>query len=304
MTGYRILQIDAFTDAPFGGNPAGVVPEAEGLSDEQMQLIAREMNVSETAFVEAGADGNHFSVRFFTPTHEVDLCGHATIAAFWHLAAEGRIAPQLEPVRVYQETAAGRLPVDMYFRGEDPDLVMMSQVTPRLLSDPGWEEELEAVLGFERDGRFADLPRPQVVSTGLADLIVPFPDRDVLWALSPDHGALAQYCRERNIISVHCFTRDTITEDALVHCRDFSPAVGVPEEAATGTASGATAAYLGFNGMLKIPDGSTARLSLEQGHILDRPSTIYAEVDFKNGRPTDVRVGGQARVIIDGRLVI
>jgi len=304
MSGYRILQIDAFTHEVFGGNPAGVVPEAEGLSRDRMQLIAREMNVSETAFVACGTDDQHFNVRFFTPTHEVDLCGHATIAAFWLLASEGRISPQVDPVTVYQETAAGCLAVDVYFRGEDPDLVMMSQVPPRIISKPGWDDELETLLGFKLDGRYDDLPRPQVISTGLPDLIVPFPDRDVLWSLSPDYRALAEYCRERSIISVHCFTDDTLTEDALVHCRDFSPAVGVPEEAATGTASGATAAYLGFNGMLCSTGGSTARLSLEQGYILDRPSTIYAEVDFENGLPTDVRVGGQARVVIDGFLVM
>ncbi len=300
---YRILQVDAFTDQVFGGNPAGVVPEAEGLTDDQMQQIAREMNVSETAFVTEHREGC-FDVRFFTPTEEVDLCGHATIAAFWFLALERRVKRRGDRSTVHQRTRAGQLQVDIHYRGDHPTRVMMTQVPPRFMGGGGWEPELEDALGLlGRDG-FSHMPLPEVISTGLPDLIVPFPNRQSLWSLSPDLSALADFCRKRDIISVHCVTLDTLDQGSTAHCRDFSPAVGVPEEAATGTASGATAAYLVRQGLVDPGGADLVAMTLEQGHILDRPSTIYAEADIEEGQPIGIRVGGEARVVIDGVLRI
>lgn len=303
MATYRILQIDAFTDRIFGGNPAGVVPAAGGLTEEQMQLIAREMNLSETAFL-SGGEGGCFDVRFFTPTDEVDLCGHATIAAFWLLALEGGVGRTGDRSVLQQRTRAGQLQVEIHYRGDDPVRVMMTQVPPETVGSGGWDRELLDALGLTGGDWFSDVPAPEVISTGLPDLIVPFPDRRLLWSLSPDLPALARYCRRRGIISVHCFTLDTLDEGSTAHCRDFSPAVGVPEEAATGTASGAAAAYLVSSGLVDPGGAETAAMTLEQGHILDRPSTIYAEVDIEEGRPVGIRVGGEARIVIDGVLLI
>ncbi len=303
MMTYRILQVDAFTDQVFGGNPAGVVPGAEGLTGEQMQQIAREMNVSETAFLVEEEEGC-FDVRFFTPIEEVDLCGHATIAAFWLLALERRVKRIGDRSTVHQRTRAGQLEVDIYYRGDHPARVMMTQVPPRFMGGGGWEPGLEEALGLSgRDG-FSHMPLPEVISTGLPDLIIPFPDRQSLWSLSPDLPALADFCRNRDIISVHCFTLDTLVEGNTAHCRDFSPAVGVPEEAATGTASGATAAYLVRHGLVDPGGAGFVAMTLEQGHILGRPSTIYAEADIEKGQSVGIRVGGEARVVIDGVLRI
>jgi PhzF family phenazine biosynthesis protein len=110
----ELKQIDAFTKTPFQGNPAGVVLRAEGFTSEQMQRIAREMNLSETAFVVKRRDGRIFSVRFFTPGKEVNLCGHATIATFHALAETGEIPPSTPYTEVIQETKVGRLPVRIY----------------------------------------------------------------------------------------------------------------------------------------------------------------------------------------------
>ncbi|MFO8061039.1 MAG: PhzF family phenazine biosynthesis protein [Bacillota bacterium] len=303
MARYRILQIDAFTDRVFGGNPAGVVPRAEGLTDEQMQLIAREMNVSETAFV-TGGGGDCLDVRFFTPTEEVDLCGHATIATFWLLALEGRVERKGERATVRQRTRAGTLEVDIQYCDDHPAGVMMTQVPPRTAEGGGWSRQLQRALHLASTDWLSRMPPPQVISTGLPDLIIPLPDRETLWSLSPDLKALAEYCRSRDIISVHCFTTDTLSEDSVAHCRDFSPAVGVPEEAATGTASGATGAYLILNRLVDTERDGTVTMILEQGHILDRPSTIHVEVEVKEGHPVGVRVGGEARVVLDGFLLV
>jgi trans-2,3-dihydro-3-hydroxyanthranilate isomerase len=304
-----IYQVDAFTDVLFGGNPAGVVPDAQGLSDDTMQKIAREMNLSETAFVldTRGSGRADFDVRFFTPLSEVDLCGHATIGAFYLLAEIGIISSASADVRVTQETKAGVLPVDIEFGCEGiPSRVMMTQNVPSVVTEPTYQEivELEKILGAPQ-GSITGFrrARPQVISTGLPDLITPVTSREALLSMRPDMSALTDFCNDRHIISVHCFSLETIHPASTVHCRDFSPAVGVPEESATGTASGATGGYLVLNGLVEVA-GPVTRIVCEQGHILKRPSIIHVEVSSEGRKPTGIRVGGSAVSIIKGRIKV
>ena len=114
----NIYQVDAFSDKPFGGNPAGVVPDAKQLSYDDMQNIAKEMNLSETAFV-IPIDKNNYQVKFFTPIKEVDFCGHATIGSFYTLAHKGYLPPIYNGIKVYQETKAGRLAVEIFLTMEN-----------------------------------------------------------------------------------------------------------------------------------------------------------------------------------------
>lgn len=339
-----IYQVDAFTDVLFGGNPAGVVPDATGLSDEVMQKIAREMALSETAFIidkrGKGIGGQpcilknsvqgpdvlraaDFDVRFFTPWNEVDLCGHATVGSFWLLAelgiidlrrAAGASDASANPgeVRVYQQTKAGLLPVDILVGCEGaPARVMMTQNLPVVVSEPSYEEivELEGILGAPKgcitgfkgpDGQRAV---PQVVTTGLPDLIVPVSSREALLSMRPNMAALIDFCNERKIISCHCFSMETLDPAATVHCRDFSPAVGVPEESATGTASGATGGYLVLNKLIPVKEPVT-KIVCEQGHFLKRPSVIHVEVESRGGQITGVRVGGSAVTAIKGKILV
>lgn len=321
-----IFQVDAFTDVVFGGNPAGVVPDATGLSAEIMQKIAREMALSETAFIidtrgkvptaDGGvptADGGvptDFNIRFFTPVAEVDLCGHATIGSFWLLAELGIIRAKEGETRVVQKTRAGLLPVDIVAgSGGAPSKVMMTQNLPVVVMEPAYSEvvELEGILGAPKGciAGFKDLKSaaPQVISTGLPDLIVPVTSREALLSMRPNMAALVDFCNARKIISVHCFSLETLDPAATVHCRDFSPAVGVPEESATGTASGATGCYLVLKRLVKVEEPVT-RIICEQGNILKRPSIIRVEVESKAGRVTSVRVGGSAVTAIKGKIRI
>ncbi len=351
-----IYQVDAFTGELFGGNPAGVVPDATGLGEDVMQKIAREMALSETAFIidkrGKGVGGQpcifknsvqgpdvlkaaDFEVRFFTPWNEVDLCGHATIGSFWLLAElgiinlsngtrpakaqpehrksdgeMGHITSDSGEVRVYQQTKAGLLPVDILAGCEGtPVRVMMTQNLPEVVSIPSYEEiaELEGILGAPKgcitgfvgpDGQHAV---PQVVTTGLPDLIVPVSSREALLSMRPNMAALIDFCNARKIISCHCFSLETLDPAATVHCRDFSPAVGVPEESATGTASGATGGYLVLNKLVPVKEPVT-RIVCEQGYVLKRPSTIHVEVESHDGRITGVRVGGSAVTAIKGKI--
>ncbi len=294
--------VDAFTRDLFGGNPAGVVIDASDLSEKQMSLISREIGFSETAFV-TGREDRVFDVRFFTPTVEVDLCGHATIATFWVLAEEGIVDLSRGQSTCVQNTRAGTLEIRVTGVRGKPDLVFMDQVAPSVRSRLDRAGPLMEILGLGSDA-LRDMPRPWVVSTGLPDLIVPIESREVLWSLAPDMGALEEFCLRRDIISVHCVTVDA-EEGFDAHCRDFSPAVGIPEEAATGTASGATAAYLVWQDMIPTCSGAEdITITLEQGRGLDRPSEIQCRVELEDGAPVGVKVGGAAVTFLDGIISI
>ncbi len=327
----EVWQVDAFTTEPFGGNPAGVVPDARSLDAAVMQKIAREMNLSETAFVlpaaasgRGAADGDYdVEVRFFTPATEVDLCGHATIATFFALALRNRL-PASHPgeagqwgarghegaALLRQRTRAGVLPVQVLFEKGRPVQVMMAQVPPVSRGEPGEEvqRELAACLGAKPDLLRAE-PRatPEIVSTGLWDLIVPVVDRRTLWSLEPGFPRLARLCRHLGVISVHCFTFDAIDTgnggELAVHCRDFAPAVGINEESATGTASGALGGYLALRGLIPFYDG-VARLRCEQGHCLGRPSLIHVRLEAFPEGPPRVWVGGAACLVLEGRMLL
>lgn len=305
----HIYQVDAFTDVVFGGNPAGVVPDAAGLSEDVMQKIAREMALSETAFIvdTRGKGPADFEVRFFTPQAEVDLCGHATIGSFWLLAELGIISGPEGEIRVRQLTKAGNLPVDIMLGCEGaPSRVMMTQNVPKVVGEltPSEVVELERMLGAP-EGCVAGFGRavPQVVTTGLPDLIVPVTSREALLSMRPNMADLSDFCKDRGIISVHCFSLETIDPAATVHCRDFSPAVGIPEESATGTASGATGGYLVLNRLVEVKEPVT-KIVCEQGHILRRPSVIHVEVSSESGQITCVRVGGSAVTVLRGKIAV
>lgn len=310
-----IFQVDAFTDTPFGGNPAGVVPEADDLTDEEMQKIAAEMKCSETAFVQKPGDPRAtFRVRFFTPKEEVDLCGHATIAAFWLLAEKGYIKLRDPITIVSQQTGAGILPVGIYSQNGKIQKVMMVQARPEFPGEltefaskinPNFSSELDAIkklaeiLGIGM-GDFIIPKRPMIkpfiASTGLPDLLVPIKDRKTMDNLNPDMRRLTEFCRKLEVISVHAFTFDTIDPDSTVYCRDFAPAVGIDEESATGTASGALGAFLTAFAHVPIKKEKVS-IICEQGYTMGRPSKILVEVDIieeKSAHDHDVTIHTEA----------
>ncbi len=303
MPTYRFYQLDVFTDTPLTGNPLAVFPDATDLRDAQMQALAREMNLSETTYVLPSTRATH-RVRFFTPTAEIPLAGHPTIGTWWLLAALGRLKLPASGIhRVTQETGAGVLPVDVHIEGGQPRRVIMVQAQPEFganLEDP---TRLARALGGDGD-LFPKHPAPQVVSTGIPQAMIPIRSLAALKAL-PSGGAgaeLARVLRDVGSDCAMCYTLETEAPDATVHCRMFAPGLGVPEDPATGSASGALAAYLVWHGIVRPHDG-VATLVVEQGIEIGRPSRIHAEVAVGNGGEiTEVRVGGQAVTIIEGEV--
>ncbi len=288
----KIYQVDAFTDRPFGGNPAGVLPSAVGLSDDQMQKIAMEMSLSETAFVFPGDDGYDFEVRFFTPIEEVDLCGHATIATF-HLLSELGMIPK-EKGRLMQKTKAGLLEIII-----DPEGgILMRQAAPKQIKVYNAVMELAEVMGTEPGaiGIPEILEKPESWSTGLPDIMLPMQSVNALKALKPDMIRLSELSQREQVTGVHAFA---VEKDGSVWCRNFAPSCGIPEEAATGTSNGALGACLHYHGW-KTNDATV--FTANQGDWMGRPSRIQVSV----GGPEvpEIWVGGRAVTVLEGEILI
>lgn len=294
-----IYQVDAFSDVPFGGNPAGVVPNAVELDDIQMLNIAREMNLSETAFIFPSEDNTaDYEVKFFTPTQEVDLCGHATIATFFSLASKGVITGTNEVKIIKQKTKAGILPVELYFKDNEIQSVMMTQSKPKFVFDVENISELAEIMGINVNdiGIEGFNLIPEAVSTGLTDIMLPVKNLSALKAISPNYARLTEYSNNLNIIGVHAFTLETEEEASTLACRNFGPAAGIDEEAATGTSNGALGAYLVKNDVLKIQDNIT--IICEQGYYMNRPSKIIVRLEGTKDDLT-VKVGGTAVIVME-----
>ncbi len=280
----RIKQVDAFASRPFEGNPAGVVTDAAGLTAQQMQAIAKEMNCSETAFVLPSGSAD-LRLRYFTPAQEVDLCGHATIAALHALREEGLVQGTLRA-----ETAVGILELEA---GED--MHWMRQDTPRFRPAEESADVICGLLGLDPGDLDPAMPTG-IAYTGLWDLLVPVRSLEALRRSQPDMRELARHNRSQGIVSTHLFCRETELPGSTLHTRDFSPAAGVPEDPHTGTASGALGSFLVRAGVLE--PGSHL---FEQGWTVGRPGLIHVEVATA---AAGVRVGGAAVTVISGSIAL
>ncbi|MCL6516478.1 PhzF family phenazine biosynthesis protein [Alicyclobacillus sp.] len=301
---WEIFHVDAFTDRPFGGNPAGVVPDAGGLSEDEMQAIAREMNLSETAFLIPRREAGEFTIRYFTPAAEVAFCGHATLGSAWLLATEAGWAARTD--RVVFHTKAGVVPV-RWETGADGRVasVFMEQVRPQVKPTGVHGEAIARLLGLtEAD---VDPRHPlRLAYTGNWDLLVPVRTRAAIDRARPDFNALAEVNRAEGVISTHLFTFDETgarlpdgSKDYDVYTRDFSPAVGVPEDPVTGSASGALGGYLVLEGIL--PANRTHQVVMAQGDAIGRPGRVVVRI-HPDAQGPRIEVGGRAVVTIAGRL--
>jgi trans-2,3-dihydro-3-hydroxyanthranilate isomerase len=299
----RFYQLDVFTREPLAGNPLAVFPDATGLDARTMQALAREMNLSETTFVTASPAATR-RVRFFTPTAEIPLAGHPTVGTWWLLAELGQLAATSSGrdgvVRVTQETAAGVLPVDVTLADGAPVEVTMTQARPEFLASVTQRPALAAALGGD-GALLADRPTPQVVSTGIPQLMVPIRSRDRLAAL-PSGGTGAELAAELRRLGSDCamlFVEDESRPGESFWCRMFAPGLGVPEDPATGSAAGALGAYLVRYGVVGPHDGR-ARITVRQGIEIGRPSLILVTVRASATEVHEVRVGGTAVRVIEG----
>jgi len=301
MRKIEVKQIDAFTKTPFQGNAAGVVLKAEGLTARQMQGIAKEMNLSETAFVVNRGVSKVFTVRFFTPQNEVDLCGHATIATFHALAETGEIASTRPYSEVVQITKAGRLPVRVFFDRKKPKMVFMGQAKPQFQRVRVDSRSLAALLGIKPAHLDLDHAPIEMAFTGLWHLIVPMKSRLVIDQAKPDYLKLADFNRHLSVVTTHLFTLHHGRRGITCYGRDFAPAAGVNEDPVTGTANGALGAYLVKNDLVRRPSGEM-EMVFEQGNRFGRRGILSIRIIHQGGTVSQVWVGGEAVTVMEGRI--
>ncbi len=291
--------VDAFTDVLFGGNPAGVVllGDTDFPVDEVMRKTAAELRYSETAFIKQTGD-KEFNIRYFTPAAEVDLCGHATIGAFFALADAGLVSFGSSYIN---NTLAGRLNIVL-----TGDSVLMDMAVPQAIGKITEKEairELYDVMGItdEKQGEILTGEKagsaliPEMISTGLPDIMMPVRSEKDLAAIAPDFPALSKLSEKYEVVGVHAFTINT--GDGAVHCRNFAPLYDINEEAATGTSNGALTYYLYKNGLLK----EGADNLFIQGEAMDRPSKIRSRLTAEAVGVT-IQVGGTAVILAAGEI--
>lgn len=276
----KVYTLNAFGKTSNGGNPAGVVLDADHLSEEMMQKIAKKVGFSETAFIQKSKVAD-FKVRFFTPSEEVDLCGHATIAAFYVLAHEGFI----HPGKYKQETKAGVLDLEV----KKDRTILMNQALPQFLEVID-KKEIADSLNIAEDQISSDLPI-QIVSTGLKDILVPIKSLDDLLSINPDFYKITNISKKYHVVGYHAFTLET-KFDSTAHCRNFAPLYDIPEESATGTSNGALSCYLFKYG--KVTKENKNNLVFEQGYSMNQPSEIRTSLLTDDKNIIEVKVGGNA----------
>lgn len=295
MNQIRIYHVDAFTQNPFEGNPAGVVPDAGRLTLTQMQKIANQLNLSETAFLLPASDPKaDYRVRYFTPQEEINFCGHATVASVWLLANEYGWAERAD--RLTLETNIGLIPVHWDKYENQIGKVTMTQISPEVKDAPYDKSEIADLIGIDIDQLDERFPI-KLAYTGNWTLIVPIKTHQAIDAAKPKMDQLALSNKKFSISNTHLFTFDA-KQGFDLYTRDFAPAVGIPEDPVTGAANGALTGYLVLESIISK---EKTRLTIGQGDAVGRPGTLYVTIV-----PTDsdivIQVGGFAHVTIEGNL--
>ncbi|MDN8555415.1 PhzF family isomerase [Citrobacter werkmanii] len=292
----QVYHVDAFTSVPFRGNSAGVVLHADGLSEAQMQLIARELRHSETAFLLTSNESD-VHIRYFTPTVEVPICGHATVAA--HYVRANVLG--LGNTTVWQTSLAGRHRVDIEAIGDDYRISLEQGI-------PGFEPPLEGAvrtaiiraLHLSEDDMLPGLPI-QVATTGHSKVMIPLKPEVDLDALSPDLQALATISQQ---IGCNGFFPFQIRKgENATDGRMFSPAIGIVEDPVTGNANGPMGAWL-VHHRLMAHDGKTLRVQGHQGRALGRDGIVDVTVAIRDNQPEKVTITGSAVILFHAEWAI
>ncbi len=292
MKNYRLYQIDSFTKEKFSGNPASVVTNADGLTEKQMQQIARELNNSETAFVFSATNSDHdVWVRFFTPTCEVPICGHATIAAHYARAIE----LNLDSCKLVQKTGAGNLAVELVKEGDDYQIIMTQGNYTSQPIDKFFQLKILQALGILEDDYDQKCPI-EIASTGHSKVMIAIKSKKLLNNLKPDLPALSELSKKIGCNGYYVFTFDSKDPTILVCGRMFAPAIGINEDPVTGNANGPLGAYLIDHSLVKH-DGQYFSFKAEQGEAIDRKGVVEVMVDIENNKPQKVRIKGDAVIV-------
>jgi trans-2,3-dihydro-3-hydroxyanthranilate isomerase len=295
---YRI--VDVFTDRMFGGNPLAVMLDGRGVSDAQMQALAKEMNLSETTFVLPPDDpANNFRVRIFTPGRELPMAGHPTIGTSFVLAREKMLPAGGDTLTIRLEEKVGVIPVRLEMKDGAPEKIWMTQLPPTFGPVFSDTRAVAEMLGIEPAGIRSDLPI-EVVSCGMPFLFVPIRDLATMKKLRFSRELCYRALDPLGVREVFAFAMEVENAGSTAHSRMFAPELGVPEDPATGGASGPLGCYLVRYGL--VPAKPTASIVSEQGIEMGRPSFIHIEITQEAGGITEVKVGGQTVFVGGGEI--
>ncbi len=310
---YRYYWLDVFTQHVFGGNQLAVFPEAEGISDAQMQQIAREFNISETVFLfPPQTPAGTRRARIFTPGRELPFAGHPTIGAVHVLATVERGSQASPPREVVLEELVGPVRVSIQEQADRAGGALFIQLSaaraPEFREVAAKPETFAAPLRLEPTDLQSDLPIG-LVSCGTPFLILPVRNADALRRARLDADAWQQLVATGVLGTtdslwtnhVYPVTNDASVRPADLRVRMFAPDLGVVEDPATGSAATTLAAHLA---RLSSQRDGTLKWTVEQGIEMGRPSTLYLEADKRDGEITAVRVGGYAVIASEGRFTL
>ena len=293
-------QIDSFTKERFKGNPAGVVVNADGLNDDQMIWIARELNNSETAFLFAPDDNNCDGIiRYFTPKTEVPVCGHATIAAMYARVLEDN----LDSCVLKYKTQIGILSFEIMKTNGDYQIIMTQG---KFELSPKFDDDTLIELLNALNLKYSDTDKRcpvQIASTGHSKVMIGIKKRVKLNNMTPNYTALADLSKRIKCNGYFVFTFDSDRDDTLTYGRMFAPAVGINEDPVTGNANGPLGGYLIQNKIVDYKD-NLFEFNGRQGEEIARPGVVNVRVKVENEQPSLIRIKGDAVVIFKAEIEI
>ncbi len=289
------LQVDAFTTKTYGGNPCAVVFDADDLSVAAMQAIAREMNLSETAFV-LRSEVADLRARYFTPAEEIPLAGHPTISTIYAMIETRRLVPAAPKTTLRLQLEAGVIDVDVLSDGEWP-LITMSQITPKFLRRYVASDVMPS-FGLSVSDQLSGA-EIVTVSTGTPQLMVPLNSPEALKRAQLNIPAYEKLRKTGDFFSAHLFVIQGATDRGQTFARHFGAPPDSFEDPFTGSATGGMAAYLWRFGLIDSP-----KFIAEQGHWMNRPGEAFVEVIGERDAIETVKVGGYAVKVMSGELIV
>ena len=296
MSEYSFLQVDAFTDTPLSGNPCAVVLDADNLTEAFMLAIAKEMNLSETAFVLRSSVAD-VRARYFTPAEEIPFAGHPTVATVYALVETGRLALKGDLTTFRLELQVGPIPVEVSEKSGRVSRITMSQKKPVFLRTYTAEEVLP-VFQLAPGDELAGVPI-RTVSTGTPQLMVPLRNQDALRKARLDIERYESLRRAGDFFSPHLFCLTGFTPEGRTSARHFGTPPDTPEDPFTGSATGGMAAFCWHYGLIDTPAWIA-----EQGHWMGRPGKGHVEVLGPRDAIETVRLSGSAVTVVRGTLSI
>ncbi|MBO1511230.1 PhzF family phenazine biosynthesis protein [Metabacillus bambusae] len=288
MKSIKVHHYDAFSKEPNKGNPAGVVLNGDDLTDKEMQEIAFKVGFNETAFP-VKSEVADLRIRFFTPGHEMNLCGHATMATVYALKTKGLLGDKTE---FTIETKAGILPIKINSATDSEIFITMKQASPQFEEFKGSKEDLATSIGLKESDIRDDLPI-LYGSTGTWTLLIPIKQLEAFKKMKPNNKVFPAILKEMPKSSIHPFCLETYDTTVDMHARHFSsPFSGTIEDAVTGTASGVMGAF--FAKYIKNNNfEESLNLIVEQGHEIEKDGRVMVHIS-KNSESYDVEITGNA----------